>query len=113
MGQTPASPKISMSVLRRQRPELDGAAMIRAPGARLDLLDAVIFNVLGGNADAHTKNYAIQIGAGGSRFASLCVVLCGKVYPQIKLNMAQQLGEHRIAAPVQGADWQLPHAASA
>lgn len=79
-----------------------------SPGARLDLLDGVIFNVICGNTDAHAKNYALQIGAGGSsRLAPLYDVLCAKIYPQITMNLAQGLGERRVAAEIQGSDWQM------
>ncbi len=79
-----------------------------SPGARLDLLDAVIFNVLCGNTDAHAKNYALQIGASGStRLAPLYDVLCAKIYPQITANLAQSLGGRRVAAEIQGSDWQM------
>ncbi|MFC5419531.1 HipA domain-containing protein [Bosea eneae] len=79
-----------------------------SPGARLDLLDGVIFNVICGNTDAHAKNYALQIGAGGSaRLAPLYDVLCAKIYPHITASMAQKLGERRVAAEIQGSDWQI------
>ncbi|RXT55832.1 hypothetical protein B6S44_06975 [Bosea sp. Tri-44] len=79
-----------------------------SPGARLDLLDGMIFNVICCNTDAHAKNYALQIGAGGSsRLAPLYDVLCAKIYPQITMNLAQSLGERRVAAEVQGSDWQI------
>lgn len=78
------------------------------PGARLGLLDALIFNTICCNTDAHAKNYSILIGAGGSsRLAPLYDVLCARIWPHITATMAQKLGERRIGAEVLGSDWQM------
>ncbi|WP_082766914.1 type II toxin-antitoxin system HipA family toxin [Bosea sp. PAMC 26642] len=78
------------------------------PGARLTFLDALIFNTVCGNTDAHAKNYSILIGASGStRLAPLYDVLCAKIWPHITTTMAQKLGERRIGAEVLGSDWQI------
>lgn len=79
-----------------------------SPGARLALLDAVIFNTICCNTDAHAKNYAILIGAGGStRLSPLYDTLCARIWPHITANMAQKLGERRVGAKVLGSDWQI------
>jgi serine/threonine-protein kinase HipA len=78
------------------------------PGARLGLLDALIFNTICCNTDAHAKNYSILIGAGGSsRLAPLYDVLCARIWPHITATMAQKLGDRRIGAEVLGSDWQI------
>lgn len=78
------------------------------PGARLGFLDALIFNTICCNTDAHAKNYSILIGASGSaRLAPLYDVLCARIWPHITTTMAQKLGERRIGAEVLGSDWQI------
>lgn len=78
------------------------------PGARLAFLDALIFNTVCGNTDAHAKNYSILIGAGGTtKLAPLYDVLCARIWPHITTTMAQKLGERRVGAEVLGSDWQM------
>ena len=56
----------------------DSAARFIQPGARLPLMDALIYNILICNVDAHAKNYSILIGAGGSaKLAPLYDLMCG------------------------------------
>lgn len=79
-----------------------------SPGARLTLLDGLIFNLICCNSDAHAKNYAILIGAAGTtRLAPLYDVLCGEVWPNITRALPQQLGARRRGADVQGSDWRM------
>jgi serine/threonine-protein kinase HipA len=85
----------------------DGAARLVQPGARIPLLDAVIFNVLICNVDAHAKNYSVLIGAGGtSKLAPLYDLMCGDVYPRITKRLAQSINGRKEGVHVHGSDWQ-------
>lgn len=78
-----------------------------SPGARLALLDALIFNILICNTDAHAKNYSILIGAGGSaKFAPLYDLLCGEIYPGVTKLLPQKINGRREAIHLFGKDWQ-------
>lgn len=84
-----------------------GVADYLSPGARLTFLDAVIFNVLICNVDAHAKNYSILIGAGGSaKLAPLYDLLCGEVWPRITKRLPQAINDRTDAANLHGFDWQ-------
>lgn len=58
-----------------------------------DLLDAVFFNVLIGNNDAHAKNFSILYGSEGtSRLAPLYDLVCTIYYPEIENRLAMKIG---------------------
>ena len=57
------------------------------------LLDAVIFNILVGNNDAHGKNFSLLYQAGQTRIAPLYDVLCTAYYPELSPKMAMKLGK--------------------
>lgn len=56
------------------------------------LLDAVIFNALVGNHDAHAKNYSLVYDSAGTRLAPIYDVLCTAVYPDLTGRMAMKIG---------------------
>lgn len=57
------------------------------------LLDAVIFNYLIGNHDAHGKNFSLLYHADGSiRLAPLYDLVCTLYYPQLSNRMAMKIG---------------------
>ena len=58
----------------------------------LKLLDAVIFNLLVGNADAHGKNFSILYDEGGPRLAPLYDLLATVAYPELSSNLAMKIG---------------------
>jgi serine/threonine-protein kinase HipA len=60
--------------------------------AVLRLLDAAVFNVLVGNADAHGKNYSLLYHAGGIDFAPLYDLLCTAAYPDVHGKLAMKVG---------------------
>ncbi len=72
----------------------------------LRLLDAVIFNVVTGNVDAHAKNYSMLIGPDGYRLAPLYDLMCGAVWPGITENHAQNFGGQRRGRHIQRRHWQ-------
>jgi serine/threonine-protein kinase HipA len=58
----------------------------------LALLDAVVFNALVGNHDAHGKNFSLLYGQANAQLAPLYDLLCTAVYPQLTEKMAMKLG---------------------
>lgn len=77
-----------------------------SPGARLALLDTMIFNVLIANVDAHAKNHSVLIGAGGSaKLAPLYDLLCGEVWPRITKRLPQAVAGRTEAVHLHGFDW--------
>lgn len=70
-------------VLRRMR--------LPAPG-QLAFLDAVAFNYLIGNADAHAKNISVVYRNGAPAFAPLYDLVCTAVYPELSRESAMRIG---------------------
>lgn len=58
-----------------------------------NLLDAVIFNFLIGNCDAHGKNFSLLYDD-ETRLAPCYDLLCTLYYPEVSKNMAMKLGDH-------------------
>jgi serine/threonine-protein kinase HipA len=56
------------------------------------LLDAVIFNVLIGNNDAHGKNFSLLYNEGQTRLAPLYDLLSTTHYPELSPKMAMKIG---------------------
>ncbi|HJW73283.1 MAG TPA: type II toxin-antitoxin system HipA family toxin [Geothrix sp.] len=72
-------------------------AVLRRVSARpaadvLRLLDAVIFNAVIGNADAHGKNFSILYGEAGPALAPLYDLLSTVVYPELSPKFAMKIG---------------------
>lgn len=59
------------------------------------LLDAVIFNYLIGNCDAHGKNFSLLYRGGAVRLAPLYDVLNTGFYPELSDRMAMHIGRER------------------
>jgi serine/threonine-protein kinase HipA len=58
-----------------------------------DLLNAVIFNLLIGNNDAHAKNYSILYERDGrARLAPLYDLVCTAYYPELENKLAMKIG---------------------
>ncbi len=70
------------------------------------LLDAVMFNTLIGNNDAHAKNYSLVYGIGGTTLAPLYDVLCTAVYPELTPKMAMKIGGHYKFSDVFPRHWE-------
>jgi serine/threonine-protein kinase HipA len=79
---------------------------LMAPTEILKLLDLVIFNVIACNTDAHAKNYAIMIGAGGASLAPLYDVMCAEVWEHVTRNLAQTIAGERRATALSRGHWQ-------
>ena len=70
------------------------------------LLDAVLFNALIGNNDAHAKNYSLLYGAGGTTLAPMYDVLCTAVYPELTPKMAMKIGDHYKFSDIFPRHWE-------
>ena len=57
------------------------------------LLDAAIFNVIVGNADAHGKNFSILYRSGSPRLAPLYDLLCTAYYRDLSKSFAMKIGK--------------------
>jgi serine/threonine-protein kinase HipA len=58
----------------------------------LKLLDAAIFNLIVGNADAHGKNFSLLYDAEGPRLAPLYDLLSTVAWPELSPKMAMKMG---------------------
>jgi serine/threonine-protein kinase HipA len=71
----------------------------------LKLLDAVIFNVIAGNADAHGKNFSILYDKLGPRLAPLYDLLATVVYPELSPRFAMKIGKRATLAELDLKGW--------
>lgn len=72
----------------------------------LKLLDAAIFNVVVGNADAHGKNFSILHTPGGPRFAPLYDLLSTSFYPELSPRFAMKLGKRSTLGELDATGWE-------
>jgi serine/threonine-protein kinase HipA len=71
----------------------------------LKLLDAVIFNVIAGNADAHGKNFSILYDEEGPRLAPLYDLVATVVYPELSQKFAMKIGKRATLAELDAKGW--------
>ena len=71
----------------------------------LKLLDAVIFNLIAGNADAHGKNFSILHDETGPRFAPLYDLLATVAYPELSPGLAMKIGRHATLETMDIGGW--------
>lgn len=88
----------------------DCFALLRRIAARpavdvLKLLDAVIFNAIAGNADAHGKNFSILYGDEGPRLAPLYDLLATVAYPDLSAKFAMKIGKRATLAELDAKGW--------
>ena len=72
----------------------------------LRLLDAVAFNALIGNHDAHGKNFSLLYRAGAPHLAPLYDLLSTAVYERLTPKMAMKIGGRYKFTEVQARHWQ-------
>lgn len=72
----------------------------------LKLLDAAIFNVVVGNADAHGKNFSILYTHGGPRFAPLYDLLSTSIYPELSARFAMKIGRRSTLGELDATGWE-------
>ena len=70
------------------------------------LLDAVAFNALIGNHDAHAKNFSLLYTERMPTLAPLYDLLCTAVYPTLTAKMAMKLGSKYRFSEVQSRHWE-------
>lgn len=61
----------------------------------LKLLDAALFNLTVGNADAHGKNFSLLYRATGAELAPLYDLMCTAAYPDVAAGLAMKFGGAR------------------
>lgn len=71
----------------------------------LKLLDAAIFNVIAGNADAHGKNFSILYDAKGPRLAPLYDLLATVAYPDLSPKFAMKIGKRATLTELDANGW--------
>jgi serine/threonine-protein kinase HipA len=72
----------------------------------LNLLDAAIFNLIVGNADAHGKNFSILYGAQGPRLAPLYDLLSTVAYPELSPKLAMKIGGRATLEEMDARAWE-------
>lgn len=88
----------------------DCFALLRRVAARpavevLKLLDAVIFNVIVGNADAHGKNFSLLYDNAGPRLAPLYDLLATVAWPELSPKFAMKIGKRATLADLDALGW--------
>jgi serine/threonine-protein kinase HipA len=71
----------------------------------LGLLDAAIFNVIVGNADAHGKNFLILHRSTGPRLAPLYDLLSTAFYPKLAAPFAMKIGRRATPGELDAKGW--------
>lgn len=71
----------------------------------LKLLDAAIFNLIIGNADAHGKNYSLLHGADGAMLAPLYDLLSTVAYPDLSPKLAMKIAKCARIEEIDDATW--------
>ena len=71
----------------------------------LKLLDAVVFNLIAGNADAHGKNFSILHDGTGVRLAPLYDLLATVVYPELSSALAMKIGRRSTLETMDVGGW--------
>ena len=64
-----------------------------ACGRDLKLLDAALFNLVAGNADAHGKNFSLLYAGAQARLAPLYDLMCTAAYPEITTRPAMKIAD--------------------
>lgn len=71
-----------------------------------DFLNAVIFNMLVGNADAHGKNFSLLYQNGSRRLAPLYDIVCTLAWPELSKKPAMKIGQCDSLDAITPAHWQ-------
>lgn len=85
--------------------ELLRKATTRPAVAVLALLDAAIFNLIVGNADAHGKNFSLLYQAGIVSLAPLYDVLATVAYPDLSPKLAMKIAKKATIDEIGPATW--------
>lgn len=71
----------------------------------LKLLDAAIFNLIVGNADAHGKNFSLLYRDGEIRLAPLYDLVCTAAYPELLPRLAMKIGKRAVLSEMGVKTW--------
>jgi serine/threonine-protein kinase HipA len=71
----------------------------------LRLFDAVVFNCLIGNSDAHGKNFSFLYGDGGAKLAPLYDLVCTQAYGNLAAELAMKIGDEREPSRIAARNW--------
>ena len=85
--------------------ELLRRAATRPAVAVLKLLDAAIFNVIIGNADAHGKNFSLLYQGGGVTLAPLYDLVCTVAYENLNPRFAMTIAKSRTLEEIDSRAW--------
>jgi serine/threonine-protein kinase HipA len=85
--------------------ELIRRATARPALAVLTLLDAAIFNVIVGNADAHGKNFSLLYDAGAINLAPLYDLLSTVAYPRLSPDFAMKIAKRSTLEEIGATAW--------
>jgi serine/threonine-protein kinase HipA len=89
----------------------DCFALLRRAATRpareiLKLLDAAIFNLIIGNADAHAKNFSLLHSSGGAlMLAPLYDLLSTVIYPNLHVKLAMKIGGKAMLEDIELRHW--------
>jgi len=70
------------------------------------LLDAAVFNVIVGNADAHGKNFSLLHRSDGPRLAPLYDLLSTAAYPDLSPTFAMKIGRRSTLGELDAKGWE-------
>ncbi|MCW2950631.1 MAG: HipA-like protein, partial [Thermoleophilia bacterium] len=70
------------------------------------LWDALVFNVLIGNCDAHGKNYSLLYDAGAPTLAPLYDLVATSLYPELTTRLAMTIGDAVVLDEVDLGSWE-------
>lgn len=89
---------------------VDCFALLRRAATRpardiLKLLDAAIFNLIIGNADAHAKNFSLLHNAGAVTLAPLYDLLSTILYPELSTKLAMKIGGKVALEDIEPRHW--------
>ena len=90
----------------------DCFALLRRAATRpardiLKLLDAAIFNLIIGNADAHAKNFSLLHSSGGAMtLAPLYDLLSTVIYPNLHVKLAMKIGGKAVLEDIEPRHWE-------
>ena len=90
----------------------DCFGLLRRTAARpavevLKLLDAAIFNLIAGNADAHGKNFSLLYAEGGPCLAPLYDLLSMIAWPELSPRLAMKIGKRALLDEMDARGWEL------
>lgn len=73
----------------------------------LRLFDAIVFNALIGNCDAHAKNFSLLRDENSVRLAPLYDLISTSAYPALASELAMKIGDERSPLRLTAKNWRL------